>query len=262
MQQRTAELEVANNDLQKAYDENKRELLMAQRIQATLIPKVFPENENFDFSGMYLPMEALGGDLYDAHKISETKMGVMILDVCGHGVPAALITTMAKISFNSNSKIFSTSSEIMANVNEEMCDAIQGSGDYFTAFYCIIDIEKNTIEYTNAAHNEVYLLRTDGSITDLTSTGPVVGVVKSVEYQNEMVPIHKGDRLILYTDGVVEARDKARTLYDTQRFQEAIFKNKEKSPKEFVSYLYNDILSFKEDTPHDDDIALLVVDII
>lgn len=262
VKKRTEELNKANLELQEAYEENKRELLMAQRIQSSLIPKVFPESEHIDFSGMYLPMEALGGDLYDVHKISEKKMGIVILDVCGHGVPAALITTMAKISFNANSKKFAHSNEIVAAVNEELCDAIQGSGDYFTAFYCIIDAEKKTIEYTNAAHNDIYILRGNGSLESLVQTGPVVGVVKQVVFEAVSLQLSKGDRVVLYTDGVIEARSEDRSLYDADRFQEVIIQHKDKSPKDFVNFIYNDILSFKNNTPHDDDIAILIADMV
>ncbi|HBD96263.1 MAG: hypothetical protein A2015_08160 [Spirochaetes bacterium GWF1_31_7] len=262
VKKRTEELNKAVNSLQDAYDENKRELAIAQKIQSSLIPTIFPDSDHIDFSGMYLPMEALGGDLYDVHKISETKMGILILDVCGHGVPAALITTMAKISFNSNCKKFETTNEIMLEVNNELCEAIQGSGDYLTAFYCIVDAEKRTVEFTNAAHNDIYILRCDGTIDSLEQTGPVVGVLKDVPYQSIQMQLSKGDRLVLYTDGVIEARNETSTLYDSARFIEVIKENQNKTPKEFVKFLYDDILRFKNNTPHDDDIAILIADII
>lgn len=261
VKQRTEALNKANLELKAAYDENRKELLMAQRIQSSLIPKHFPESDHIDFFGMYLPMEALGGDFYDVHKISEHKMGIVILDVCGHGVPAALITTMAKISFNACSKMYEHSYEIMSAVNNELCDAIQGSGDYFTAFYCIIDTEKRTVEFTNAAHNDIYVLRSNGNLEVLNQTGPVVGVIKDIEYNSETISLSEGDRLILYTDGVIEARSEDRSLYDTQRFKDMIMVNKDKTPKEFINIIYADILKFKKNTPHDDDIAILVADL-
>ena len=262
VKEKTEELNEAVYELQKSYDENKRELLIAQKIQSSLIPQIFPESDHIDFSGMYLPMEALGGDLYDVHKISDKKMGILILDVCGHGVPAALITTMAKISFNSNSRKYESTNEIMHTVNNELCDAIQGSGDYLTAFYCIVDSEKRTIQYTNAAHNDIYVLRHhDLSIEILTQTGPVVGVVKDITYEENKIQLSEGDRLILYTDGVIEARNEKSVLYETERFISLIKANKDKTPKEFVKFLYDDIISFKNNTPSDDDIAILVADI-
>ncbi len=262
VKQRTEALNKANEELSIAYEENRKELMMAQRIQMSLIPKIFPDVDKLDFSGIYLPMEALGGDLYDVFKITDTKIGLVILDVCGHGIPAALITTMAKISFNTNAKKLVDPLKVMAAVNNELCDAIQESGDYFTAFYCVIDTEKKTMQYSNAAHNDIYILRESGELVELSDRGPVVGVLKQVEYTKNQVELNTKDRLVLYTDGVIEARNVDRVLYDKVRFKEVIIQNKDVSSKEFVNFLYNDILTFKNNVPHDDDIAILVVDMI
>ena len=257
---RTEELNKKNIELEKAYEANKKELAMAQKIQTSLIPNVFPETRKLSFHGLYLPMETIGGDLYDVHQISENKWGVVILDVCGHGVPAALITTMAKISFNTNSKKFFKASEVIAAVNNELCEAIQDVGDYFTAFYCIIDTKTHTIDYVNAAHNDLYILRADSTLETMIQTGPVVGVMQNLEYPSETISFLTGDRLIMYTDGVIEARNEHRELYDSSRLKEMIVANKNLNLHDFVSIIYEDIIKFKNNTPNDDDIAMLAID--
>lgn len=258
---RTEELNNKNVELEKAYEENIKELAMAQKIQTSLIPNVFPETRNLSFHGLYLPMETIGGDLYDVHKINENKWSVVILDVCGHGVPAALITTMAKISFNTNSKKYLKASEVIAAVNNELCEAIQDVGDYFTAFYCIIDTNTHSIDYVNAAHNDLYILRSDySSLETMSQTGPVVGVIKNLEYPSKTIDFLIGDRLIMYTDGVIEARNEQRELYDNSRLKEMIIANKDKNLRDFVTIIYNDIIKFKNNTPNDDDIAMLAID--
>lgn len=257
---RTEELNKKNIELERAYEENKKELAMAQKIQTSLIPNVFPETKKLSFHGLYLPMETIGGDLYDVHQITESKWGIVILDVCGHGVPAALITTMAKISFNANSKKFFKASEVIAAVNNELCEAIQDTGDYFTAFYCIIDTDTHTIDYVNAAHNDLYILRSDSTLDTMVQTGPVVGVMKNLEYASETIGFSNGDRLIMYTDGVIEARNEHRELYDSHRLKEMIIANKNQNLRDFVSIIYNDIIKFKNNTPNDDDIAMLTID--
>lgn len=256
---RTEELNRKNAELEKAYEENIKELAMAQKIQTSLIPNVFPETRNLSFHGLYLPMETIGGDLYDVHKINDNKWSVVILDVCGHGVPAALITTMAKISFSTNSKKYLKASEVLAAVNNELCEAIQDVGDYFTAFYCIIDTNTHSIDYVNAAHNDLYILRSN-SLEIMSQTGPVVGVIKNLEYPSKTTDFLIGDRLIMYTDGVIEARNEQRELYDNSRLKEMIIANKDKSLRDFVTIIYNDIIKFKNNTPNDDDIAMLAID--
>lgn len=257
---RTEELNKKNIELERAYEENKKELAMAQKIQTSLIPNVFPETKKLSFHGLYLPMETIGGDLYDVHQISENKWGIVILDVCGHGVPAALITTMAKISFNANSKKYFKASEVIAAVNNELCEAIQDVGDYFTAFYCIIDTNTHTIDYVNAAHNDLYILRSDMTLETMVQTGPVVGVIKNLEYPSETIDFSIGDRLVMYTDGVIEARNEHRELYDSDRLKEMIIANKDKDLRDFVTIIYDDILKFKNNAPDDDDIAMLAID--
>lgn len=257
---RTEELNKKNIELERAYEENKKELAMAQKIQTSLIPNVFPETKKLSFHGLYLPMETIGGDLYDVHQISEKKWGIVILDVCGHGVPAALITTMAKISFNANSKKYFKASEVIAAVNNELCEAIQDVGDYFTAFYCIIDTNTHTIDYVNAAHNDLYILRSDTTLETMVQTGPVVGVIKNLEYPSETIDFSIGDRLVMYTDGVIEARNEHRELYDSDRLKEMIIANKDKDLRDFVTIIYDDILKFKNNAPDDDDIAMLAID--
>lgn len=257
---RTEELNKKNIELERAYEENKKELAMAQKIQTSLIPNVFPKTKKLSFHGLYLPMETIGGDLYDVHQISENKWGIVILDVCGHGVPAALITTMAKISFNANSKKYFKASEVIAAVNNELCEAIQDVGDYFTAFYCIIDTNTHTIDYVNAAHNDLYILRSDTTLETMVQTGPVVGVIKNLEYPSETIDFSIGDRLVMYTDGVIEARNEHRELYDSDRLKEMIIANKDKDLRDFVTIIYDDILKFKNNAPDDDDIAMLAID--
>ena len=164
---RTEELNKNVEQLTEANEQNRRELAMAQRIQSSLVPKVFPETRLLQFSSKYMPMEALGGDLYDVYQISDKVFSVMILDVCGHGVPAALITTMAKISFNTNTKKSKDPSEVVFNVNNELYDSINGNGDYFTAFYGVIDMEKGMLYYSNAGHNTIFLAHADGTMDQL-----------------------------------------------------------------------------------------------
>lgn len=262
VKKRTEELNQAVKELTEVNEKNKKELQMAQKIQSSLIPKVFPSTDLLTFSAMYMPMEAIGGDLYDVYQITNTIFGIMILDVCGHGVPAALITTMAKISFSNNAKKEVDPSTVLSSVNEELCDAINGSGDFLTAFYCVIDIANNTLTFSNAGHNQMLLLHSDGELEDLPNNGPVIGVFKNMTFHSQTIQLTNKDRLILYTDGVIEARSAKLELYDEDRLFKIIKENRQKPVRVFVENLYNDLLHFKEDTPHNDDIALLAIDII
>ena len=259
---RTEELNKNVEQLTEANEQNRRELAMAQRIQSSLVPKVFPETRLLQFSSKYMPMEALGGDLYDVYQISDKVFSVMILDVCGHGVPAALITTMAKISFNTNTKKSKNPSEVVFNVNNELYDSINGNGDYFTAFYGVIDMEKGMLYYSNAGHNTIFLAHADGTMDQLENNGPVVGVVKDLEFPSVGHQLKNGDRLVLYTDGVIEARDEQAALYGEERLMDIISKNMNSEVKDFTEHVFTDLQAFCGNSPRCDDIALFAVDIV
>ena len=259
---RTEELNKNVEQLTEANEQNRRELAMAQRIQSSLVPKVFPETRLLQFSSKYMPMEALGGDLYDVYQISDKVFSVMILDVCGHGVPAALITTMAKISFNTNTKKSKDPSEVVFNVNNELYDSINGNGDYFTAFYGVIDMEKGMLYYSNAGHNTIFLAHADGTMDQLENNGPVVGVVKDLEFPSVGHQLKNGDRLVLYTDGVIEARDEQAALYGEERLMDIISKNMNSEVKDFTEHVFTDLQAFCGNSPRCDDIALFAVDIV
>ncbi len=258
---RTEELNKANKELSLEYERSKRELMMAQKIQDSLIPKVFPNVDVINFSGIYLPMDNLGGDLYDVYKISGTKIGILILDVCGHGVPAALITTMAKVSFNNNSKKNLTTGEVMEIVNNEIYEIIQGSSDYFTAFYSIIDIETKVLEYTNSGHNEIYVLKKDKNLIELQCNSPVVGAVQNIKFVTESIVLDDKDKIILYTDGVPEARNSQRELYGAERFKKLILDNSSLDANNMVNKIYEAIKIFKGEEESSDDIAVLVTEV-
>ena len=262
VQERTEELHKTVAQLTEVNEQNKRELIMAQKIQSSLIPKVFPETKLLQFSSKYMPMEALGGDLYDVYQISDKVFSVMILDVCGHGVPAALITTMAKMSFTSNTKKTRNPNDVIFNVNNEVFESINGNGDYFTAFYGVIDMEEGMLYYSNAGHNTIFLAHTDNSIDRLENNGPVVGVVKDLPFQSSSHALRNGDRLVLYTDGVIEARDESARLYGEERLMDIIMRNMSSDVKRFTEHVFSDLQSFCGNSPRSDDIALFAVDIV
>jgi serine phosphatase RsbU (regulator of sigma subunit) len=262
VQERTEELNKTIAQLTETHEQNKRELAMAQKIQSSLIPKVFPETKLLQFSSKYMPMEALGGDLYDVYQISDKVFAVMILDVCGHGVPAALITTMAKISFNTNTKKSKNPSDVIFNVNNELFDSINGNGDYFTAFYGVIDMEKGMLYYSNAGHNTIFLAHADGTLDKLENNGPVVGVVKDLDFPSVSHMLKNGDRLVLYTDGVIEARDEQAALYGEERLMNIITQNITSDVKDFTEHVFSDLQSFCGNSPRCDDIALFAIDMV
>jgi len=257
--QRTEQLRISNQELKEANEQMKKELLMAQKIQEALIPKIFPDIKNFSFSGMYIPMESLGGDYYDVIKISENKIGMLIVDVCGHGVPAALITAMAKVSFGTNIKENKNTSEIIKKVNEDLYNII-GKMEYLTAFFCIIDTQQNIITYTNAGHPSAFIIRKEGDILELSQNSTVIGFLNNVTFIADEQKIEDGDKIVLYTDGVIEAKNKKDELFDIKRLKDILFKNKKLDSKNLIRVISNELMNFTEGRNLNDDITILIAD--
>jgi tetratricopeptide (TPR) repeat protein len=180
------------------------------------------------------------------------------MDVCGHGVPAALITTLAKISFITNTRQHLKSGEIVTLVNRELNAIIREIGNYLTAFYAIIDTERQEIEYTNASHNDIYILSKDKTLKALKPNGTVVGIIGDLVYESQTESIQLEDKIVFYTDGIPEARNPQRKMYSDARLKEILIENREHSPQDLINKVLYDVNHFKEGCASDDDMTILI----
>jgi len=260
--ERTQELKESNDKLVKANEIMKQDLTMAQRIQGAMIPKSFGDSRFVNISGNYIPMENVGGDLYDVFYINENKVGIVILDVCGHGVPAAFVTMMAKISFGNNSKKYDTAGEVVSAVNKEINNALGEISQYLTAFYCIIDTKKMTMDFTNAGHTDIFLMRNDDKIEHLKSNSFFVGIKDDIEFSSNFVNLNKGDKVFLYTDGVIETRNNNNELFGYDRLKVSLIKHKDLVITKLPEIIVQEVEVFKENKDYDDDIAILAVELV
>lgn len=258
--------DILAHDLKQHMKTMNEELEMAKNIQEAIIPKVFPKSENIDISGSYIPMSGLGGDYYDVIEIEDSRLAFVIADVSGHGVPSALISSMAKVLFVNNSKQNRSTGEIIEAVNKELYYAIR-TGDYptsfyLTAFYCIIDIERKTLEYTNAGHNNVYILKNNNVLRELQSNAPIIGVFDKLKFNTNYEKISLGDKLILYTDGLTEAINDKGEFLGVDRLKNLFLNFSELPAKELVNQIIKYVDSFTNKAPITDDRTILIADIV
>lgn len=257
----TKELEEKNSQLESYNNQVRLELTTAQRVQEAVIPRRFPAVRNLSTYGIYKPMEELGGDFYDMIRISRDQVAVLIADVSGHGVPAALITMMAKVSFTTHSVPGATPSEVMRGVNNDLCAVIEDIDHYLTAFYALIDLHQGTVEYANAGHGEIWLFKGDGTHRVLSPTAPFLGKFPELEFATRQELLDDRDRLILYTDGLTEIRNAQGEFFTEDRLIESISNQVELEPKDMAVSLVDEVLSFRGDAPATDDITLLILGI-
>lgn len=254
VQERTADLQAANQVMRE-------DLEMAQRVQLAMIPKDFSNFNRYNLDGYYLPMENLGGDFYDVIRISDEKLAFVIADVCGHGASAAMVTAMAKMTFINFSKQGQTTGEILKSVNDELFKII-GFNEYLTAFYCIIDLGKKTLEYTSASHPDILIMREKEEVIKLIPNSPIIGYTNDVVFNHNVIDIKPDDRLIFYTDGIIETRNKKDELFGMTKLEELVVHSLASNTKDAVDSIIREIDIFRNDMPLEDDITLLIVDII
>jgi len=254
------ELNVTNKELSKKNKIMERELDMAKRVQEGIIPTEdnFPKRNELKIAAHYSAMESVGGDLYDIIRIGKNSYGFLMADVSGHGVPSALITTMAKVSFTSNSGYGINSGDIFKAVNTEMFNFIGDLEYYLTAYYCIVDLEKGTLQFSNAGHHPAILYRAETkSLEKLDTNGFLVGAFNGVDYESKSIQLKDGDRILLFTDGIIEARNLEGEFYEYERFMNYVTNNSHLSPKEFIKNLIVEVDKFCNGEPPDDDRTIL-----
>ncbi len=263
--QRTKELNEANVELKQKNKAMMRELQMAQRVQESIIPteKDFPKRHELSFGSRYMSMESIGGDLYDIIRIGRNGYGFLMADVSGHGVPAALITTMAKVSFNTNSQWGITPSEVCKSVNRDMCGLIGDLEHYLTAYYSIINLETGEFQYTNASHHPAILIRKqDKTYEKLDTDGFFIGVFDDAKYETKKIILEEGDKILLFTDGIIEARNEKDEFYEYTRLNDFINRNLEIPAGKFVEKLTIEINEFCKTRTPDDDRAILCIEFV
>jgi serine phosphatase RsbU (regulator of sigma subunit) len=252
-------LKSAHDELYNRNIQIKKELDMAKRIQQFIIPNDFSFIKYPKVTGRYLPIEDIGGDFFDCYKFADNT-GFIIADVIGHGIPAALVMTMSRMMFSIYSTLYASPSMLMMKVNSEMCKLLLDV-QYISAFYMIYNRAEKIIRFTNAGHvRPLYYRAKMGQIIGLDTEGLFIGIMDENKYEEKSINIEKGDRIILYTDGITELRNSERVEYSEKRLAKFIIDNSRLRGEEFCEALINDMNNYTPIKRRSDDIAFLCID--
>lgn len=257
IKEKTKNLEKLNADLNLAYSKMKKEMQMASNIQMSLIPPELDSNEVIQTSIAYIPAEDVGGDFYDFFPWNNNKIGVVIADVSGHGIPASLIAAMVKITFKHNAQPERRAHEVIEQVNKDLTSVIGELIQYVTGFYCIIDKQNKILEYTSAGHIDVVLISEDKEIRLLKQNEMFLGIMEYTSCHSVQIPLKKGDRLILLTDGITEAFNPSHEMYGWTKLLDLLDKNRHLSQEDLKSLLLSEIFDYRDKVELDDDITFL-----
>ncbi len=180
-----------------------RELQLAREIQQSLLPREMPNVPGVRIQGSYLPMSAVAGDFYDVAVLGDGRIVVIVADVSGHGIPAALVASMVKVAFAAESERYDRPGDILGGINRALTGKFERA--YVTACCIVVDRPRTAIAYAAAGHPPALLRRHDGRIERLTEGGMVLTLLPVAAYETVVVPFEPGDRLLIYTDGLLEA---------------------------------------------------------
>ncbi len=239
------------------------DLHVAQEIQETILPKelpAFPEDirRRFDLAAGMKAAKYVGGDFYDYFKIDGTRLGIVIGDVSGKGVPAAIFMAISRTILRTIALSCPSCADCLRQANEILSnDSVEDM--FVTVFYGILDLSTGHLKYSNAGHNPpIVIRRADGSTT-LEPTGDIaLGAVPGITYSEKETVLAPGDSLLLYTDGVTEAMNSAGELFGTTRLQN-LCSSPADSPQALIDNISASLAAFTAGAPQSDDITLLAV---
>lgn len=248
--------------LKRVYAELSKELEIARTVQDGLLPKELPNIVSMDISTAYIPTGKVGGDLYDILITKDRKIALLIFDVSGHGVPAALIAAMAKMLFTYYLEKGGTPAQIFSEINMRLCKYIQ-TGHYITAFLGIIDPSSNTMTYSRAGHVLPIIYRNKTKeISYLHADSIFIGhpsLVDIAKYNEESIDLEWQDKLLLYTDGITESINPDGEMYSLKHLNEIVRKSGDADPDTFIKKIVEDNKRFRKGFEIEDDFTLLCI---
>ncbi len=236
------------------------ELEIARQIQASILPAGTPAAENLRIAASYLPMTAVGGDFYQFVQVDQQRVGFLVADVSGHGIPAALISTMLKVAMQSAASCAEEPGRVMSALNSILSGQLRGQ--LISAAYLWIDTETNRALYSSAGHPP--LLRwSAGRLERIESNGLLIGVLPDLDYPVREMALNTGDRFLLYTDGVVEPENAAGEAFGAEELERVVRKNEGRSPEELSKRLLDKVRHWQPGAAtQQDDITLIVIDVV
>ncbi len=237
------------------------ELETAREIQLSILPREIPEVASLSIAARYIPMSSVAGDFYDFLVIDEQRIGILVADVSGHGMPAALIASMLKIAFAAQSTHASDPARVLSGLNQALCGKFQGH--YVTAAYVLIDTGQRSICYAGAAHPPLLLQEhSSGRARRILENGLFLGYFPSATYSAVEIPFEEGDWVVLCTDGIPEMTSESEEQFGEARLREFLESHAQLTAADFTDRLLDRLSLWSgraSGREADDDVTLLAV---
>lgn len=240
-----------DEELRKIRDE----LEVARRIQLSILPGEFPASPTFQVAARYVPMTSVAGDFYDFVLADDSRAGLLIADVSGHGVPAALIASMVKLAATSQRLQANDPAALLSGMNAALHGNTQSQ--FVTAAYVYLDASTREFRYSAAGHPPMLLLR-DGKVVEISENGLILAAFEFATYGTRAQPLQPRDRLLLYTDGIIEAADASGEVFGQERLSKLLLETPRTSAHETADRIIQSVRQWA--STQDDDLTVMVCD--
>lgn len=232
----------------------------ARDIQQGLLPREIPQIGGFTIAGAWQPARMVGGDYYDVFQLGERELALVVADVSGKGVPAALLMSNLQATVKAYATVEPFPKDLCGKVNRALCKSIP-SGKFITFFYAALDSARRRLTYTNAGHNPPLVARQDGSCLKLETGGTVLGMFADGSYEQASIDLLPGDRLVMFTDGITEATDSNGEEFGEERLIAILRAHPAPSAADLCDAIMRDVTQFcREDFADDATLLTVVVD--
>ena len=242
-------------------DRIERELEIANRIQRSLLPEKFPEKHGLAFAVRYAPAGKVGGDLYDFVQVDADRLGIMIADVAGHGIPAAFVAGMTKIAFTQFSVHNPSPSAVVTAINDYLHSHLR-TGHYVTIFYGMFNRLTKTFRFVRAGHQTPFVIRRDSNALEMLETGgPLVGAATKMKFEESEIALRPGDKIVMVTDGLSECKNGEGKRLGQEGLREILRGLGDKSAEAVAAEIFRKAAEFRGEVVPGDDITILVAEV-
>jgi PAS domain S-box-containing protein len=245
--------------MEQKLERDRTELHVAAEIQRSFIPKTTPDIANFEVAAVTIPAMEVGGDFYDFIALPHGHHGLVIADVAGKSIPAALFMALSRMIIRASAAQQSLATEVLRNANN-MIASDATAGMFVTLLFGILDGEALTLKYANAGHPPPLIFKSrDGSYEQEVACGIALGAREGVSYEEQVLQFGPGDVAVFYTDGVTEAMNPKGELFGMKRLIAAVSKTCQSPAEEIMARILEEVSAFREDREQNDDITLIVL---
>jgi sigma-B regulation protein RsbU (phosphoserine phosphatase) len=234
------------------------QLHVAHEVQSRLLPAESPNVDGYDIAGICIPIYDIGGDYFDYIHLADDRLGVVVADVSGNGIPAALTMTAFRALLRTHARSQLGPSQIMQTINRLLRE-FTGVADFVTSVYGVLDPKNGEFTYTNSGHNPPILLRVDGSVKKLECGGPLLSVFENMPYDAGKVTLAPGDVLVLYTDGVVEIAGSDGEEFGLERLTTAVRHSRDLPAEAVMHEIIQATSEFSDSASYGDDFTLVII---